>query len=94
MSIGAYIADAIQNIVGEFGSRPVDEAYGNVWALYSPTYSPLFTERRGAEIVGGSAPASGGQIHPVIMRLDASRVVRATNETRGASVSVYVCITY
>jgi hypothetical protein len=79
-SIGAYISDASQKISGQVNV---------IYPGGTPT-APFFII---SSAVAG-LQASGGALWQDAIGFDSSLSVRAANETRPASISVYLCIKY
>jgi hypothetical protein len=92
MSIGEHIPDALQNITGGF--NPYADSDGGLGLIAPDTVSGAFYSHNPYEntILRGAVAVTAGR--DGFIGLDASRVARTAAETRIATVSVYVCITY
>lgn len=75
---GAWQADALQNVIGQFGAK----AAGN----HTPT-GPFYSIN---PISGGSSDSSAPG--PELIGFDLSRAVRTTDETRPKSISMLWCV--
>jgi hypothetical protein len=86
-SIGEHIPDAIQNITGQINLQGYDHS-----ALWIDAYGAFY----GGELAAIRSVASGPTAEDLRIRffLDASRVVRAANETRGPTISMWFGISY
>jgi hypothetical protein len=81
MSTGAFIGDAIREIEGTIASV-VTSIYGGDGAFSTDNFGGITTHD----------PAGPLAFEKVLFK--ASRVVPTALETRGASVSVFACVTY
>jgi hypothetical protein len=87
MSIGTYLADAMPNIHGLIQDV---FAGGYVHSYNSLSFTAYDIKRQPAPEQQGIGSAYGD----LLLDISLQPGIRIANETRGASVSVYVCITY
>jgi hypothetical protein len=92
MSIGSYIADAMQNITGDVFTVL---AQGDPLFIFSEA-NGCFYSMDGAKInqIGISGLLPSDTLKYASLRINAALVARTSTENRPASISAYVCIKY